>query len=295
MGWLGMFSQEPARFAGMAGRAPVFDGTNYVDFGHSTGPRLAGSMTISAWINSSSYPFDDAAIVSQLRSGRGYQLDTTIDEGPRAIGFKLSNACGELMARYGATPLAPNTWYHVAGVYDATAQTLDVYLDGEPDDGADGISHARAASLSKASLRCPPAELHPVQFSRSSSRTSVSIRSRSREPRSPPTCVAKRFRGPALAEAVAVPRCGPLSDREDKELPFMAALMGTLGGLVCIGAWPSAARPVVLASSLVSGALLLTVTAPGLPSFNTWLLPLVALAGGVTVVASARRPIREAG
>src|SRR2546425_362217 len=105
-------------------------------------------MTTSAWINSSSYPVDDAAIVSQLRADRGYQLDTTIDQGPRTIGFKLSDACGELMARYGATPLTLNTWYHVAGVYDAAAQTLDVYLNGELDDGflRGSVSHAQRSS-----------------------------------------------------------------------------------------------------------------------------------------------------
>ena len=90
-------------------------------------------MTISV-DNSSSFPVDDAAIVSS-HNGLGYQLDTTVDRGPRTIGFKLANACGDLMARYGATPLAVNTWYHVAGVYDAQAQTLDVYLNGEPDNG----------------------------------------------------------------------------------------------------------------------------------------------------------------
>lgn len=75
-----------------------------------------GSMTISAWINSSSFPADDAAIVSN-HNGLGYQLDTTVDKGPRTIGFKLANACKNLMARYGATPLVVDTWYHVAGVY----------------------------------------------------------------------------------------------------------------------------------------------------------------------------------
>ena len=39
------------------------------------------------------------------------------------------------MARYGATPLVVDTWYHVTGVYDAEAQTLDVYLNGELDNG----------------------------------------------------------------------------------------------------------------------------------------------------------------
>ena len=39
------------------------------------------------------------------------------------------------MFRYGATTLQPNTWYHVAGVYDAAAQTLNVYLNGQLDNG----------------------------------------------------------------------------------------------------------------------------------------------------------------
>ena len=40
------------------------------------------------------------------------------------------------MFRYGATTLQPNTWYYVTGVYDATAQTLNVYLNGQLDNGA---------------------------------------------------------------------------------------------------------------------------------------------------------------
>ena len=65
----------------------------------------------------------------------GFQLDTTIDKGPRTIGFKLGNSCGTMMARYGTTPLALNTWYYVAGVYNAKAKTMDVYLNGELDNG----------------------------------------------------------------------------------------------------------------------------------------------------------------
>src|SRR5262245_32963796 len=122
-GLVGTFRAEPNQGAGVRGSAAVFDGANYIDFGRSTALRLAGSMTMTAWINPSAYPVDDAAIVSQLHSNggyhsyRGYQLDTTIDAGPRTIGFKLSDACGHLMARYGATPLALHTWYHMAGVY----------------------------------------------------------------------------------------------------------------------------------------------------------------------------------
>jgi hypothetical protein len=131
----GAFHGRPMRVPGLMGGAVQFDGAkDYIDFGHSTPLRLTGSMTITAWIRSTSFPVDDAAIVSQLADS-GYQLDTTVDKGPRTIGFKLTNACGGLMARYGATPLVTGTWYHVAGVYNAQAKTMDVYLNGRPDNG----------------------------------------------------------------------------------------------------------------------------------------------------------------
>ena len=37
--------------------------------------------------------------------------------------------------RYTNTTLKLNTWYHVTGVYNATAQTLDVYVNGVLDNG----------------------------------------------------------------------------------------------------------------------------------------------------------------
>jgi hypothetical protein len=91
-------------------------------------------MTIAAWINSHAFPRDDAAIVS-AHDGLGFQLDTTIDQGPRTIGFKLANDRGQLMMRYGRTSLVKDRWYHVAGVFDAANRTLDVYLNGRLDDG----------------------------------------------------------------------------------------------------------------------------------------------------------------
>ena len=59
----------------------------------------------------------------------------TADKGARTIGFKLTNSSGGQMFRYGATTLQPNTWYHIAGVYNAAAQTLNVYLNGQLDNG----------------------------------------------------------------------------------------------------------------------------------------------------------------
>ena len=39
------------------------------------------------------------------------------------------------MFRYGATTLQANTWYHVAGVYNAATSELHVYVNGQLDDG----------------------------------------------------------------------------------------------------------------------------------------------------------------
>ena len=89
---------------GHAGSAVQLDGTNdFVGLGNPAGLQLTGSMTVSAWINSSSFPADDAPIVSKRGSSEvGYQLDTTIDRGPRTIGFKLTPSTGGQMFRYGA-------------------------------------------------------------------------------------------------------------------------------------------------------------------------------------------------
>src|SRR5262249_47856120 len=123
--------------AGHSGNALSFNGSGaFVDLGNGATLQLSGSMTVSAWIRAAAFPFDDAAVVSKRTSSKvGYQLDTTIDTGPRTIGFKLTTPTGAMMARYGASALQLNQWYYVTGVYDAAAQTLDVYLKGALDRG----------------------------------------------------------------------------------------------------------------------------------------------------------------
>ena len=123
---------------GKYGNAVSLDGVNdLVDLGNPPALQFGGSMTISGWINAGTFPTDDAVIVSKKTvDGIGYQLDTTQDSGSRTVGFKLTNSAGADMIRYGATPLQANTWYHVAGVYNAASQTMDVYLNGVLDNGA---------------------------------------------------------------------------------------------------------------------------------------------------------------
>jgi len=294
----GAFRGRPVRVPGAIGGAVQFDGVkDYIDFGHSTPLRLAGSMTITAWIRSTSFPDDDAAIVSQLTGNAGYQLDTTIDKGRRTIGFKLTNACSGLMARYGATPLVTGMWYHLAGVYDAQAKTMDVYLNGRPDNGL---------------------LLGPVTSSQLSSRSSVYVGRRPMKTFEFAGAIDDvRIYSSALTmtEIVAVmggkesdnpasPRggeriagkgrdCAVLSEPADGRMPGAVAAFGILAVIACVGLWPANGRILGLAFSLSGGLFFFATRGTSLPSFNLWTMPLVSFVGGASVVISIKSPQKD--
>lgn len=307
----GRFIHEPMRVAGVMGKAVKLDSArDYIDFGRSTAFRLIGSMTVSAWIKSASYPRDDAAIVSNLNhnivrdSDSGFQLDTTIDRGPRTIGFKLGDSCGKHMARYGATPLRLDTWYHVAGVYDAELETLDVYLNGELDNGflAGSVGSPRRSSrevlyvgrrsdiegypftgaiddVRLYSLALTKAEITEVMNGRSVVRLI--------EPSTSETDLDAGHRARQPGERSDA--CEWLSEFEDARIPGAVAVFGVLVTVASIGLWPSARPWQLLVVSALAGRLLLFVASGTLPSLNAWTFPLASLAGGASVVVSLHR------
>ena len=66
----------------------------------------------------------------------GWQAqETSPDTGVRTFGIAISPNGSSNTQRYSKTVLALNTWYHVAGVYNASAKTLDIYVNGVLDDG----------------------------------------------------------------------------------------------------------------------------------------------------------------
>ena len=68
--------------------AVLLDGVNdFVELGNPVSLQLTGSMTVSAWINSAAFPFDDAAIVSKRASG-----ESGISSTPRSIGGRARSA-----------------------------------------------------------------------------------------------------------------------------------------------------------------------------------------------------------
>ncbi len=121
---------------GKYGGALSFNGTSsYVDLGNAPSLQLTGSMTVSAWINALSPPADDGAIVTKSDTGAGWQLKTSPDTGPHAFAVAVSGARVSRTQRYSTTTRALNTWYHVAGVYNASTKTLSVYVNGVLDNG----------------------------------------------------------------------------------------------------------------------------------------------------------------
>jgi hypothetical protein len=273
------------------GSAVQFDGAkDYIDFGHSTPLRLTGSMTITAWIRSTSFPKDDAAIVSQLEDNSGYQLDTTIDEGPRTISLKLTNACGELMARYGATRLIAGAWYHVAGVYDAQAKTMDVYLNGRPDNGVllGPVTDSQRSSRSSVFVGRRPGETFEFAGSIDDVRIYSSALTN--------TDIVAVMSGKVI-DGLPSPHgdgrsgsthtgCAVRSDAEDGRMPGAIAAFGVLVAIACIGLWPTAGRLPSLAICFSGGLFFFATRASALPSFNLWMMPLVSFAGALSVALS---------
>jgi chitodextrinase len=120
---------------GKYGKALSFNGTtNFVDLGNAADLQIAGSMTVSAWINATANPADDGQIISKS-SGPGWQLKTSPDTGPHTFGVSVSPSSTSNTQRYSTTVRQLNTWYHVAGVYDAAARTLNIYVNGVLDNG----------------------------------------------------------------------------------------------------------------------------------------------------------------
>ena len=60
---------------------------------------------------------------------------TSPDTGPHTFGVGVAGATNTFAQRYSTTVRALNVWYHVAGVYNASARTLDIYVNGVLNNG----------------------------------------------------------------------------------------------------------------------------------------------------------------
>ena len=135
-GLTGTISGATWTTGGKYGNALSFNGTSsYVDLGNPALLQIAGSTTVSAWVKAAANPADDGQIVAKSDDNTGWQLKTSPDTGPETFGMAVSTGSNTRIQRYSTTVRSLNTWYHVAGVDDASAQTLSIYVNGVLDNG----------------------------------------------------------------------------------------------------------------------------------------------------------------
>jgi len=133
-GLTGTISGASWTSGGRYGNALSFNGTNsYVNLGNPTVLKGTGSMTWAAWVKATATPSDDGDIISKSNSS-GWHLKTSPDTGPHTFAIAVSGSSGTAQ-RYSTTVRTLNTWYHVAGVYNATTRSLDIYVNGVLDNG----------------------------------------------------------------------------------------------------------------------------------------------------------------
>ena len=121
---------------GRNGNALSFNGSSsYVDLGNPALLQITGSMTWSAWVKAAANPPDDGQIMAKSNNASGWQFKTSPDTGPHTFGVGVAGATNTFAQRYSTTVRSLNVWYHVAGVYNASARTLDIYVNGVLNNG----------------------------------------------------------------------------------------------------------------------------------------------------------------
>jgi hypothetical protein len=263
-------------------------------------------MTVTAWINAVDFPVDDAAIVSTHVPG--YQLDTSIDKGPRTVAFKLVDPCGNSMARYGRTELERDKWYFVAGVYDASARAIHVYVNGTLDDGpTTGDVVARQEPSGEHfyvghrpeplgfgfiglidDVRIYSEALNAERIAELRATSEVAADAQRLEPLAARRGdVMSRLAGPSLSGCRA-----PTSPR-DSVLPALLVVAGMLTAVATVASRCASATRAIVVGCLVPAALLLPATAVFLPTRLLWLVPALTLAGAAAIAAALRRAHKQ--
>jgi hypothetical protein len=207
------------------------------------------------------------------------------------------------MARYGATPLATDTWYYVAGIYDAEAQTLDVYLNGDLDTGFLLGSVTGSQRSSREAVYVGRSKFKGFEFAGaiddvriySRALTQAEIAADMHGAGSNVVAIqhttGKRIdsHGSAKGPRQLDTQCTGLSEVEDARIPGAAAVLGALVAVACVGFRPALGPMTYLFISFAAGLLLLPAMTSTLPLLCFWMMPLVSLAGGASVAVSVRR------
>jgi hypothetical protein len=125
---------------GVPDSAYSFDGVDdYIGLGNDASLQQTGSITLSAWVKFNNI-IPDKAIVSKHKGSpyRSYFLGTI----PTSNHFRfiISSDGTSTSILDSNTTLVTETWYHVVGVFNASAQTMELYVNGSLDNSMSGGS-----------------------------------------------------------------------------------------------------------------------------------------------------------
>jgi hypothetical protein len=125
---------------GVADFALEFDGyTTRIELPAAKAPKLAGALTLEAWVAVAAYPWNYTAIVQQgdvIDDGHGWFLGFDADGKPTVAAMIDGKKC-VLTAEDPNVRLQRFRWTHVAGVIDSAAGKMTIYVDGKAAGTAD--------------------------------------------------------------------------------------------------------------------------------------------------------------
>jgi hypothetical protein len=138
--------------AGVRGNALHFTGDPYMAYAFfptmnnvCTNPeQTMGSFTLSLWVKFDAfhtfngYTLGDIAAMHGSSGGLegGFGIGATDQCGTTTAGVTITTPANVRINRCGTSTLAVDTWHYLTGVYDATATTLDIYVNGVKENGA---------------------------------------------------------------------------------------------------------------------------------------------------------------
>jgi len=135
----------------VSGKCLQLNGTTYVDCGSDNSLNITDQITVSVWVNIDSYGSGSARTAiskwSSVAGGRQYMLSVYPD---KANFYIRRSDDGATISLAGNAVIQLNSWYNITGVFNGSAQTMVIYVNGTKDNTlSSGVPAAMASTASK--------------------------------------------------------------------------------------------------------------------------------------------------